>query len=73
MEKDFLEIARTVSGYQKAEFADIIGVDLAFYQYLELHPDHINLRMIELLLPRINRHSLRIMHDAVNAIFISFE
>ena len=73
MENSFLRIARSVSGYRDIEFAQILNIDLALYHYLELHPDHASLHMIELMLPQVNRHSLCIIRDAVNGLFLPFE
>lgn len=73
MGQDFLKIARSVSGYQSADIARIIGLDPCTYRQLERHPDRMNLHMIELILPNLNRYSVRIVHDAVDDIFLPFE
>ncbi len=73
MEDNFLEIARSVSGYRSNDMADIVGLDHPSYRELERYPDGLSLRMIGRLLPYVNRHSAQIIHDAVDDIFLPYE
>lgn len=73
MDSDFLSMARCVSGYHPDDVARIIGLDVLSYQRLELHSDSMTLRMIKALLPHINGHSVRLIHEAIDDIFLPYE
>ncbi|MFR1639147.1 MAG: hypothetical protein ACLSVD_08200 [Eggerthellaceae bacterium] len=73
MEKSFLGIARGVSGYRDSDMASIIGLDIRAYREIEREPDSVSLHMLKLLLPNVNRFSVRIIHDAIDDIFLPYE